>query len=166
MFLINRLGVEVTDIALIVSQAVVTFGFALWSSIAFINNIHDFKGSASGVGRTMGMGLLDEHPAIPTPLKSRRVSNPLWSRIAVAVIASLQLAIAVLLWAGGAMFIFAEPGVAKAIATLGFAGLSSLCFIFLLSGMWFAYGIRQDILQLTHIGLLVTSIAAIVTMQS
>jgi len=32
--------------------------------------------------------------------------------------------------------------------------------------MWFAYGIRQDILQLTHIGLLVTSIAAIVIMQS
>jgi len=76
------------------------------------------------------------------------------------------LAIAVLLWAGGAMLIFAEPCVAKAIATLGFANLSSLCFIFLQNGMWFAYGIRQDILQLTHIGLLVTSIAAIVIMQS
>jgi predicted small integral membrane protein len=155
----------VTDIALLVSQAVVTFGFALWSSIAFINNIHDFKGSVSGVGRTMGMRLLDEHPAIPTPLKSRSISNPLWSRIAVAAIASLQLAIAILLWAGGAMFIFAEPSAAKTIATMGFAGLSALCFIFLLSGMWFAYGIRQDILQLTHIGLLATSIAAIVTMQ-
>ena len=154
-----------TDIALIVSQAVVTFGFALWSSIAVINNIHDFKGSASGVGRTMGMRLLDEHPAIPTPLKIRRVSNPLWSRIAVSVIALLQLAIALLLWAGAAMFIFAEPGDAKAIATLGFAGLSGLCFIFLLSGMWFAYGIRQDILQLTHIGLLAPSIAASVMMQ-
>jgi predicted small integral membrane protein len=165
MPLINRWDVEVTDISLIVSQAVVTFGFALWSSIAVINNIHDFKGSVSGVGRTMGMRLLYEHPEIPTPLKSRRVSNPLWSRIAVGAIIFLELAIAVLLWAGGAMFIFAEPSVAKAIATLGFAGLSGLCFIFLLSGMWFAYGIRQDILQITHIGLLVTSIAASVMMQ-
>ena len=59
----------------------------------------------------------------------------------------------------------AEPDIAKALATLGFAGLTGLCFMFLLGGTWFAYWIRQDVLQLTHIGLLATSLAAIVMMQ-
>lgn len=53
----------------------------------------------------------------------------------------------------------------EALATLGFAGLTGLCFMFLLGGMWFGYWIRQDVLQLTHIGLLATSLAAIVMMQ-
>jgi predicted small integral membrane protein len=159
------MDVQMTDSAIVVSQAIVTFGFALWASIAFINNIRDFKGSAFAVGGTMGMVLLDEHPAIPTPLKSRRVTHALWPRIAVAIVALLQLVIAVLLWAGGVMFLCAAPDMAKALAISGFAGLSGLCFIFLLSGMWFAYWIRQDILQLTHIGLLVVSIAAILLMR-
>ena len=147
------------------SQAMVVFGFAVWASIAVVNNIHDFKGSAYAVGGTMGMGLLDEHPSVSTPLKRRRLSNPLWSRLAVALIAGLQLVIAVLLWASGAWFLVAEPEIAKALATLGFAGLAGLCFMFLLGGMWFGYWIRQDVLQLTHIGLLATSLAAIVMMQ-
>ena len=90
------------DLALMVSQAVVVFGFAVWASIAVVNNIQDFKGSAYAVGGTMSMGLLDEHPSVPTPLKRRRLSNPLWSRFAVALIAALQLGVAVLLWASGA----------------------------------------------------------------
>lgn len=154
-----------TDLALMVSQAVVVFGFAVWASIAVVNNIQDFKGSAYAVGGTMSMGLLDEHPSVPTPLKRRRLSNPLWSRFAVALIAALQLGVAVLLWASGAFFVVAELDIAKALATLGFAGLTGLCFMFLLGGTWFAYWIRQDVLQLTHIGLLATSLAAIVMMQ-
>lgn len=151
--------------ALILAQAVIIFGFALWATIATANNLRDFKGSAFVIGATMSMSLLDEHPMVATPLKRRRITNPVWSRLAVALIAAIQLCIAILLWTSTAFFVFGEPQSARILATLGLVGLIGLCFIFLLGGMWFAYWIRQDVLQLTHIGLLASALVALMMMQ-
>jgi len=151
--------------ALILAQAVIVFGFALWATIATVNNVRDFKGSAFVIGATISMSLLDEHPMVSTPLKSRRIKNPAWSRLAVVLIAAIQLCIATLLWTSTAIFVVGEPESARVLATLGFAGLIGLCFIFLLGGMWFAYWIRQDVLQLTHIGLLASALVAVMMMQ-
>lgn len=150
---------------LVLAQAIAAFGFALWSTLAFVNNVSDFKGAAHAVGVTMSMQLLDQQPAIPTPLRRRALSNPALARIALVLIAFWQMTTAILFWLSGAQFLFGQVTLAKGSATLALAALSALCFGFLLGGMWFASWIRQEALQLTHIGLLIASIAATVLMQ-
>ncbi|QCI68455.1 DUF2165 family protein [Phreatobacter stygius] len=150
---------------LILAQVIAVFGFALWSTLAFINNISDFKGFAHAVGVTMSMALLDQQPAIPTPLRRRAITNPALAKAALGLIALWQLATAILFWLSGVQFLLGEAAMAKGSATLALAALTGLCFGFLLGGMWFAYWIRQDALQLSHIGLLIASLAATVLMQ-
>jgi predicted small integral membrane protein len=150
-------------------KAILVLGFALWTFVAALNNVTGFRGAAAAINGTMGMALLNDPPAIATPLARRAINSPRLAAASIVLILLLQIAAALLLGAGGAL-LFAtglgaavpEWGVAAALA--GFALLASLWFLMMIGGLWFGYWIRQEGLQLTHIGLLaVTIMAAAVT---
>jgi predicted small integral membrane protein len=66
-------------------------GLALWSSLAVLNNIHDFRGTVAAVGRTLSMALLDEAPQVPTPLCRRAIRSPSLHRLALLLLRASAL---------------------------------------------------------------------------
>lgn len=151
---------------LIIAQGVVAAGFAAWASLAVLNNLRDFKGSAGAIALTMGMGLLDQAPVVLTPLRARALTHGVFPILALVFVMLLQLAAAISGWLGVAGFVTGNLASARDLASLSLALLSAMAFVFLLGGLWFAYWIRQGELQLTHVGLLGTTIAAILLMQA
>ena len=138
--------------------SVQALGLALWLTLAALNNRHDFAGAAAAVGATMAMLPLTQEPRIPTPLLSRAQQAPGLHRAALGLLLVMQTAGAALAWAGCYMLLIqgdlasARPWLNGALAAM------SACLLAMhLSGLWFAYWIRQDTLQLTHIALLLWS---------
>ncbi|MGE8564839.1 hypothetical protein D3C85_799620 [compost metagenome] len=138
--------------------SVQALGLALWLTLAALNNRRDFAGAAAAVGATMAMLPLTQEPRIPTPLLSRAQQAPGLHRAALGLLLVMQTAGAALAWAGCYMLLIqgdlasARPWLNGALAAM------SACLLAMhLSGLWFAYWIRQDTLQLTHIALLLWS---------
>ena len=138
--------------------SVQALGLALWLTLAALNNRRDFAGAAAAVGATMAMLPLTQEPRIPTPLLSRAQRAPGLHRAALGLLLLMQMAGAALAWAGCYMLLIqgdlasARPWLNGALAAM------SACLLAMhLSGLWFAYWIRQDTLQLTHIALLLWS---------
>ncbi|QRY77375.1 DUF2165 family protein [Pseudomonas sp. PDNC002] len=145
-----------THTSLMIFQAVHALGFSLWLSIALINNLHTFAGSAGAVGATMAMVPLRQAPPIETPMLARALTSPALHRLALALIVALQ-GIAVLAAWTGCYFLLLGAGPEAARPWLNLASSAALAFLFamLLGGLWFGYWIRQEGLQLTHLVLVV-----------
>lgn len=138
--------------------SVQALGLALWLTLAALNNRRDFAGAAAAVGATMAMLPLTQEPCIPTPLLSRAQRSPGLHRAALAVVLLLQAAGAALAWAGCyALLIQGDLAAARPWLNGALAALSACLLAMHLSGLWFGYWIRQDMLQLTHIALLLWS---------
>ncbi|RYX91996.1 MAG: DUF2165 family protein [Comamonadaceae bacterium] len=144
-------------------QALHAAGLAVWLLIAVINNVQAFAGSMHAVGLSMSMAALQEAPAIDTPLLKRAMGSTTRHRMALALVLVLQIAAAGAGLVGSYEMIFAG-GLTAARPWLNLALTSFTAFILAmhLGGMWFAYWIRQEGLQLTHISLLLWTLAAFI----
>ncbi|CAM2827203.1 Predicted small integral membrane protein [Pseudomonas gessardii] len=142
--------------SLLIFQTVLILGFGLWLSLALINNLHAFAGSAGAVGATMSMAPLREHPPIGTPLLVRAVQSATLHRLALALIILLQAGAVLTVWIGCYALLWGT-GLEAARPWLNLALSAALGFVMLmlLAGLWFGYWIRQEGLQLTHLLLVV-----------
>ncbi|MFD4838193.1 DUF2165 family protein [Achromobacter sp. NPDC058515] len=130
-------------------------GIALWLTLAALNNLRDFAGSAAAVGATMAMQPLAQEPRIPTPLFSRALRSASLHRGALAALLLLQALGAALGWIGcHALLIQGDLAAARPWLNGALAFMSAALLAMHLSGLWFGYWIRQETLQLTHIALL------------
>lgn len=135
-------------------QGINAVGLGAWAALAFFNNCKAFNASTGATARTMGMALLSEAPEIKTPLSTRSISAPLVHRAALLWIMALQgLAAALLVSGTVALFMAGEPETGRALVNFGLCALCACWLSMLLGGLWFAYWIRQEGLQLTHLAL-------------
>ncbi|RQO52389.1 hypothetical protein DBV14_16130 [Variovorax sp. KBW07] len=142
-------------------QSLHALGMTLWLSIAVLNNLRGFAGSAGAVGGTMSMAPLLAEPAIDTPLLSRRLRSPVLHRAALLLVLALQTAGALAFWIGSyALFISGGMAAARPWFNLGLSAFAAFLFAMHLGGLWFGYWIRQESLQHTHLALLLWVMAA------
>lgn len=147
--------------SLLIFQAVHAVGLSVWLSISVVNNCQGFAGSAWSVGTTMAMTPLQQPPAIETPLLSRAVRSPALHRLALLVVLALQIAAAAACWAGSCLLLSSGGlDAARPWLNLGLSSFAAFLFAMHLGGVWFGYWIRQESLQLTHIALLLWTVAA------
>lgn len=136
-------------------------GLALWSSVAVLNNIHDFRGAVAAVGRTLSMALLDDAPKVPTPLRRRAIHSPRLHELALLGVLALEFVAAVALWGGCATLVLhGTRAAALPWLNLGLSALSGAVLAMMLGGQVVGYWIRQEALQLTHLVLLLWFLAA------
>ncbi|WP_156585658.1 DUF2165 family protein [Ensifer sp. Root31] len=145
-------------------KIVVCTGFALWSLLAALNNFVGFSASVMAIARTTSMAPLKDDPAITTAFDHRALGGLILARAAVVGVMVLQVLAGFLLTIGSLAFAGLPllPGFlsAPSMASAGLAMLAVAWFAMLIAGLWFAYWIRQDILQLTHIALLIATVMA------
>jgi hypothetical protein len=141
-------------------QAVHALGLALWLSIAVINNLQGFHGSAGAIGTTLSMALFTEAPAVETPLRRRASGSSLWSCAALIMVLALQIMAALACWAGAYWLIVAgDLNAARPWLNAALSGAAVFLFAMHLGGLWFGYWIKQEGLQLTHLVLLIWVVA-------
>lgn len=145
-----------TQTSMMIFQTTCFLGFALWLSIALINNLHGFASSVKAVGATLSMAPLRQPPVVDIPLLSRALVSPTLHRLALAVIVVLQLVAVLAVWLGCYLLLLGG-GLEAARPWLNLAPSMTLASLFamLLGGLWFAYWIRQEGLQLTHLMLVI-----------
>ena len=142
-------------------QLVNALGITAWLSIAALNNMHAFFGAAGAVGATMSMTPLRQAPAVDTPLLARAIGSPGLHRAALLLVLGLQI-LAAVTCALGSYHLAIGGGLmaARPWLNLALSSLAASLFAMHLGGLWFAYWIRQEGLQLTHIALLIWTLAA------
>jgi predicted small integral membrane protein len=158
-----------TDLAdLPILRIVTCSGFAVWSLVAAFNNIVGFRGSAAAILGTMSMAPLREQDPIQTAFDDRAVRTSALPVLAVLLILLLQAGAAGLLATAAMGFICADliPATPVMFAKWGFSLLAMAWFAMLIGGLWFGYWIRQEILQLTHLALLIATLLAALTVSS
>jgi len=149
----------------ILGRTIVNDGFALWWLVNVVNHFQSMKGTLAAVSALMEMSALDQEPPIPTPLKRRRISSPAVHRFALVVIVIAQAALGIMFTIATWLFITADAQRATAWAQASFAASAALWFLFVISGTWFVYWLRQDALQRTHLILLATAMLGMLLMQ-
>jgi len=149
-----------TDSAIPLFLAIHAVGLAVWLSLSVINNCRTFAGSAAAVGVTLSMSLLRQSPVIDTPLLARAVDSPALHRMALRGVLMLQAVAALACWAGcWQLLVVGELAGARPWLNLALSAFTTFLLAMHLGGLWFGYWIRQERLQLTHIALLVWSVA-------
>ena len=153
--------------SLVVFKLVVIVGLALWATLGVVNNIAAFRAEVAAVGRMMAMQLLDQEPAIKTPLQARRVHGPGWHWLGYVAVLVIQAATGLLLWYAALGFAGVLAGTvdgADAVvrANLALAAFAVLAFFLTLGGQWFAYFIRQETLHIIHLVLIAIAILGVV----
>ena len=142
-------------------QAVHAVGLAVWLSLAVVNNAHAFLGSAGAVGATMSMAPLKQAPAIDTPLLMRAIGSTAWHRVALLGVLALQIVAAGACWIGSYQLVIGgNLGAARPWLNIALSGFAVFLLAMHLGGLWFGYWIRQEGLQLTHVALLIWTVAA------
>ena len=134
---------------------------AVWLTISVINNCRAFGGSTAAMGATMSMAALKQPPAIDTPLLSRAIGSQTIHCMALLVVLALQIVAAAACWAGcWQLLVVGDLGAARPLLNLALSCFTAFLFAMHLGGLWFGYWTRQEVLQLTHIVLLVWAVAA------
>ncbi|MBW8321421.1 MAG: DUF2165 domain-containing protein [Rhizobium sp.] len=151
--------------SLLLFKAVLLSGLALWLCVVVLNNLTAFRGGVFSVGSLMAMQLFDEAPPIRSPLLSRRVTAEGWHRLIYGFIVALEVAVALLLvYAAmaslGAFLGYADTRFAVARANLALSGFVAMGLTMLVGGAWFAYYIRQEGTQITHLALIGLGVVA------
>lgn len=142
-------------------QSVYAIGLAIWLTIAVVDNLRGFRELVHVVGVTMSMVLLRQPPAVDSILSERAVKSVHWHRLAVLLLLALKLLAMATAWIGcyelliGGSLAQARPWLNVALSAFTVFLLSMH-----LSGLWFAYWIREDDLQRGHLALLIWTLAA------
>jgi len=150
--------------SLLLLKTVLLSGLALWLCVVVLNNLTAFRGGVFSVGSLMAMQLFDEAPPIRSPLLSRRVTSESWHRLIYGFIVAVETVVALLLVHAalaslGAFLGYADAGFAVARANLALSGFVTMGLIMLIGGAWFAYYIRQEGTQITHLALIGLGVA-------
>lgn len=153
--------------SLVLLKTVILSGLALWLAVIVLNNVTAFRNGVFSIGTLMGMQLFNQEPAIVSPLLSRRVKSAVWHRLIYGVIVLVEVAVALLMAiASAAHFgvLLGGSDTASAVvwANLAFCSFITMSLIMLLGGAWFAYYIRQEGTQITHLVLIGIGIAGAV----
>jgi hypothetical protein len=151
--------------SLILFKLVLTTGLATWLTLVAFNNIRAFAGGVAAVGGLMNMQLFDQEPAIPSPLLARRVHAVGLHRLTYSIVLAIEWTVAALLWYaafgfGGAMIGAHDIAGAIVRANVALSAFTVMAFVLTLGGVWFAYYIRQEGMQITHFVLIAVAIAA------
>ena len=142
-------------------QTVHAVGLAVWLSIAVLNNGQAFLGAAGAVGATMSMAPFKQAPTIDTPLLTRAVRSVAWHRVALLLVLALQIIGATACWIGSYELVIAGGlGAARPWLNIALSSFAAFIFAMHLGGLWFAYWIRQEGLQLTHLVMLLWTLMA------
>jgi predicted small integral membrane protein len=154
---------------LVLLKAVLLSGLSLWLAIVVLNNVTAFRNGVFSIGSLMGMKLFNQEPAIVSPLLSRSVESASWHRLIFSVIVLVEVAVALLLATASVAYfgtLQSSSDVAHAVvwANLALCGFVAMSLIMLLGGAWFAYYIRQEATQVTHLVLIAIGIAGAVLM--
>jgi predicted small integral membrane protein len=157
--------------SLILFKLVLTASLAAWLTLVAFNNIRAFASGVAAVGGMMSMQLFDQAPAIPSPLLARRVHGTAWHRLVYGFVLAIEWGVAALLWYaafgfGGAMLGASDIASAIVRANLALSAFTVMAFVLTLGGVWFAYYIRQEGLQITHFVLIAVAIAATIAMNA
>ncbi|MET3898149.1 putative small integral membrane protein [Devosia sp. UYZn731] len=156
-------------ISLVLLKTVLLSGLALWLAIVVLNNVTAFRNGVFSIGALMGMQLFNQEPAIVSPLLSRRVKSAAWHRLIFSIIVLVEAAVALLLATAaiihvGILLGGSDAASAVVWANLALCGFITMSLIMLLGGAWFAYYIRQEATQITHLVLIGLGIAGAVLM--
>lgn len=155
------------ETSIILFKLILMGGLGLWLAVVVLNNSIAFRNGVYSVGSMMAMQLFDQEPAIKTPLLSRRVTAVGWHRLIYGFVLLVEIVVMVLLlyaalgYAGAGLGSI-DLGEATLRANLALSGLLALSFIMLLGGAWFAYYIRQEGAQITHLVLIVAAIGGFI----
>ncbi|AOM42488.1 DUF2165 family protein [Xenorhabdus hominickii] len=143
-------------------KALHAFGIAGWATIGVINNVQSFTVTTGTVGRMMSMAFLKQEPPVNTPLLRRATTSRAMHGAALAFIVVLQAITAIAMWIGGYLLLMTASSYPEALPWLnvGITCFAMCAFVLLLGGLWYGYWIRQEGLQLTHIAIVIWSIAA------
>jgi predicted small integral membrane protein len=132
--------------------------------VVAINNVTAFHGGVAAIGGLMSMQPFQEAPAINSPLLARKVTSTAWHRLIYSFVLLVEIVVAILLWVAviaiaGTLIDPAGGAAAVTRANLALTGLVAMVFVMALGGAWFAYYIRQEGFQITHLALIVLAIA-------
>ncbi|WP_020167307.1 MULTISPECIES: DUF2165 family protein [Methylotenera] len=142
-------------------QAIHAIGLTVWLTIAIINNYQAFQSSIAAIGNIMSMAPLTLPPVINTPLLNRALSFVTLHKIGLLFILLLQIIAALSFWIGSYKLVIAcDLTAAQPWLNIALASFSACLFTMHLGGLWFGYWIKQEGLQLTHISLLIWTLAA------
>lgn len=146
-------------------QICILSGMALWTSLELFNNLAGYRGAVATVGGIMAMTALSEPPAVITPLVARKVESVAWHHIAHGALLAVLLVTTLLLWNSVMAWVAVaigslEPEAARISSNLALTAFIGMGFFLTLSGLWFGYWIRKEMLQATHLILICLGIAA------
>ena len=150
--------------ALVWAKATLVWGLFIWMALNVVNHLSDLKGTRHAVAAFMRMESLDQPPAIPSPLKWRRIDSAGLHAFALALVVVLQLVSALLFAWSAWWFARGDVRFATTAGVWAFSWFAAIWLLFLIAGAWFAYWLRQDALQRTHVMLLLLAVAGSVLM--
>ena len=150
--------------ALVGAKATLVWGLFIWMALNVIDHLSDPKGTRHAVAAFMRMDSLDQPPAIPSPLKWRRIESGALHTAAFAVLVLLQAISALLFGWSGWWFARGDVRFATTAGVWAFTWFAAIWLLFIIAGAWFAYWLRQDALQRTHLLLLLLAVAGSVLM--
>ncbi len=153
--------------SLLVFKLALLTGLAAWLTIVVINNVTAFHGGVASIGGLMSMQMFQDAPAITSPLLSRKVTSAGWHRLVYSLVLLVECAVAILLWIavlGIAGALLDPAGIVAAIAraNLALSAFVAMGFVLAIGGAWFAYYIRQEGMQITHLALIVLAVVALI----
>jgi predicted small integral membrane protein len=159
------MGIEEASASLALFKLILIAGLTSWMTLAAFNNLVAFRGGAFAVGTIMAMQLFKQPPVIDTPLQSRAIEKESWHRGSFAIIVVLEIAVAVLLWCATILFarsVFgdADPAAALAYVNRALCALLALLMFFMVGGTWFAYYIKQETLEISHVAMIAVIVVA------
>ncbi len=155
--------------SLLAFDLVLMTGLAAWLVVVATNNIVAFRGGTFSIGMLMSMSLFEQEPRIDSPLLSRRITRPAWHRLAYGILVSIEVCVALMLvnaalGFGSALLGRSEPIMQVRNANVALTGLLGMSFVMLVGGSWFAYYIRQEGTQITHLVLIATCLGALLAL--
>jgi hypothetical protein len=136
-------------------QLVAVFSLTMWMAVAVMNNLQGFHASVGAIGTTMGMSLLRDPLFEKLPFLQRAITNTQIHRLALLGTAAIQLISTAALFVGtlllAAVPMTPAPASVVAILNLGLCAFTLCWCLMFISGLWFAFWIKQEGLLLTQL---------------
>lgn len=154
------------------SRLIILLGFAIWLTIAVINNLTDPGTNRQLLGHMLSMDLIRAEEILGAGLLWRSWSAQ-WSALILYLVAMLQFICAAFLWWAAVSYGKAlyckdaqalSAGRDRAIIALSLFLL--LWIFFICGGLWFGYWLKQGAVQMVHMVLILIGIGSLNLVQT
>jgi predicted small integral membrane protein len=152
----------------LVPRVICLGGLSTWVSIAALNNFTDPETNYALLRAMFSMSLLRADGAMGNGLEWRAIEGDLAPAI-LPVIAFVQLLIALGLWWATAQTLraawtgsWSQAQRARRTGIYALCAFLSLWFFFACGGFWFAYWIKQGVVQQVHMTLIIIGLVSLV----